>query len=260
MANLLGALSGAGTGAGLGSMFGPWGTAIGAGVGGLAGLFSGKDKQPKIKNQSTLTPQQQQALSGLLTNGLQSNPLYQSGSSYLQNLLSGSPSAYAAFEAPYMQNFQQNIAPAIAERFAGLGTGASGLSSSGLQNSLAQAGRNLQTDLAGLRSGLQMQALPQALGYAQQPLSNMLGALGVQGFQSYERPGQPSLLSGIGQGLFGGLSQVLGQKAGDFFGSNLFSQNNITTPSAASSAQPYQTQFPLTDMYVNMFNTGTGLA
>jgi hypothetical protein len=36
--------SGAASGAAMGSMFGPWGTAIGAGVGGLAGLFKKKPK------------------------------------------------------------------------------------------------------------------------------------------------------------------------------------------------------------------------
>lgn len=217
-----GGLSGAASGAALGSSFGPIGTGVGAVTGGLMGLFGGGDKQPQIRNQSVLTKAQERGLSDYFRKGIDKSPLYQQGSSYLQNLLSGNPQAYQAFEAPYLQNFNEVIAPGIAERFAGMGTGAGGLSSSALANSLAQAGRSLQTDLAGLRSGLQMQSLPQALGFAQQPYSNTLAGLGVQGFQNYERPGQPSFMTGLGSGILGSLGQGLGQKGGEYFGNKLF--------------------------------------
>jgi len=158
-------------------------------------------KRDKLKQIPTMAPFQQQALQGLFQNPLQNNPLYQQGSSYLQQLLSGSPESFANFEAPYMQNFQQNIVPQLAERFAGSGTGSGALSSSGFQNSLGQAGRNLQTDLAGLRSGLQAGALPQALGYAQQPYSNAIAGSQIPSFSYLNQRGQQGLIPGIGNTL-----------------------------------------------------------
>jgi hypothetical protein len=221
--NLSGALGGAATGATLGSLFAPGiGTAVGALGGGLLGLFGGGNKQPKIQQQNLLHPLQEKALERYLSQGIETSPLYQQGSSFLQNLLSNNPEAYQAFELPYYQNFQQNIIPQLAERFAGMGTGAGGLSSSGLYNSLGQAGRNLQTDLAALRSGLQTQALPQALNYAQQPFSNLLASLGLRVFQPYERPGQPGLLTGLSSGILGGIGTGIGERGVQFFGNQLF--------------------------------------
>lgn len=175
---------------------------------GLSEFLFGKRDQTKSLN--VLTPEQRRALSEYFSQGIEKNPLYSSGSSYLQNLLSGSPEAFSGFEAPYMQNFEQNIIPAIAERFAGMGTGAGASSSSALYNSLAQAGRSLQTDLAGLRSGLQMQALPQALGYSQQPYANKLGGIGVRGFENTYQPGNTGLLGGLTSGLASGFGTGFG--------------------------------------------------
>ncbi len=61
-------------------------------------------------------------------------------------------------QAPYLQQYENEILPMISQRFAGMGTGASGLNSSGFQNTLAESANRLQTNLAGLRSGLGMQA------------------------------------------------------------------------------------------------------
>ena len=177
--------------------------------------------QPKTKQLEVLTPEQKNALKGYFNEGIGTNPLYQQGSSFLQNLLSNQPGAFSAFEEPHLQNFEQRIAPGIAERFAGMGTGAGALSSSGLQQSLAQAGRGLSTDLAGLRSGLQMQSLPQALGYAQQPYTNTLGGLGVQSFQNAQRPGSQGLLGGLAGGLGTAAGFALGGPIGASIGGSL---------------------------------------
>lgn len=183
-------------------------------------------KSDKTKSLNVLTPEQKRALSEYFSQGIDKTPLYSSGSNYLQGLLSNSPDAFSAFEAPYLQNFEQNIIPSIAERFAGMGTGAGASSSSALYNSLAQAGRSLQTDLAGLRSGLQMQALPQALGYAQQPYSNKLAGIGTRSFENMYQPGNTGLIGGIASGLSGGIGTGLGfAGAGPLFnsfGSSLF--------------------------------------
>lgn len=151
-----------------------------------------KGSKDQFKQVSRATPEQQIGLQQYFQNPINQNPLYQQGSSYLQNLLGGDQASYDRFAAPYMQQFEQQIVPGIAERFAGMGTGGS-LSSSGLNQSLARAGENLQTNLAGLQSQRQLQGAQLGLGYAQQPYSNLLGGLGVQQFENIYQPRQPGL-------------------------------------------------------------------
>lgn len=143
------------------------------------------------------------SLGGQQTN-IQSNPLFQQGSGFLQNLLSGSPESTQAFEAPAMRQFNEQIIPGIAERFSGLGAGSQ--SSSAFQQALGQAGAGLSERLQALRSGLQTQALPQALGFAQQPISNYSGlaGLGLGTSTKSFAPKQPSFLESLlGQGAQG---------------------------------------------------------
>lgn len=181
---------------------------------GFLDFLTGSESKMKPFNKQSI-----QSLIDLLQGGgLQGNSLFGTGSSFLQNLLSGNPEAFKNFEAPYLQQFNEQIVPGIAERFAGAGTGSGAGSSSALFNSLAQAGRSLSTDLAGLRSGLQMQALPQALNYAQQPILNQIAAAQALPGQYYERAGQPGILQGLGQGAAFGIGQTLGA------GNNPFSQ------------------------------------
>ena len=169
-------------------------------------LFGKGERQGK---RSLQTQEQQMGLQNYFNNPINQNPLYQSGGNYLQQLLSNEPGAFEAFEAPYMKNFQQNIAPQIAERFGGYGTGAGGLNSSGFQNSIAQAGYNLQAQLASLRGGLQQNAVNQGLQYAQQPYSNLLGGLGVQAFQPYHTQRQSGFYENMLQALAGSAGGAL---------------------------------------------------
>lgn len=170
---------------------------------------------------STLNPQQSQLLQQLLGSlsgnqgNISQNPLYQSGQSYLQQLLSGSPESFKNFEAPYLTQFNEEIVPGIAERFSSLGA----RNSSGFQQSLGQAASGLSQGLASLRSNLQMQAVPQALGYAQQPFSNLFNLLNMntQGFTPKPLSGLQQLLASLG----GGLSQGLGTLGG-MYGANKF--------------------------------------
>lgn len=183
-------------------------------------LFGKKEKVQKLP---TLTKQQQGFQDWIMnqvrgTNlNIQQNPLYQSGASYLQNLLSGSPEAFEAFEAPHLRQFQEQVVPALAERFSGLGAGSQ--RSSAFQQALGQAGAGLQENLASLRAGLQGQAASQALGYAQQPIAN------AQGFAGYGlQPSFENVIRPRTQGLLGGL---LGGGAGAFGsagGSAIFSK------------------------------------
>lgn len=202
--NYGGAATGALSGASAGSAFGPWGAAAGGLIGGVTGLFGGGGgSQYKMKpyNKKTL-----QFLENLVNSGggLQGNPLYGAGSSYLQNLLSGNPNAFAAFEQPYKTQFEQHTIPQLANQFAGMGTGAGALNSSGFYQTLGEQGRLLSENLASLRSGLQMQALPQAYQYAQGPLQNALQAAQMIPGQYYEVPGQ----GGFSNGFLSSLSQM----------------------------------------------------
>lgn len=171
-------------------------------MGWFTDLFAGK--KSKIKKKKRYSPEQEQAMQDYFNNPITNDKTYQSGNEYLQKILGGGPNAFSDFEAPYLQQFNQQIAPGIAERFAGMGAG----SSSGLNNSLAQAAGGLQNQLAGLHGQLKMQALPQALQYAQQPYSNTQAGMGFNPYEFIEQPGGPGLLhhlaQGLGQGVGGG--------------------------------------------------------
>lgn len=130
---------------------------------------------------STLDPRQKQIYKGQTRAAMQGpqgyyqSPLYQAGSDYLQNALSNDPQAYAAYEAPHLRQFQQQVG-GIAERFGGLGA----TSSSGFQQALAGATTDLQERLAALRAGIQERALPQALQYAGAPLEHGMSLINTQ--------------------------------------------------------------------------------
>lgn len=136
---------------------------------------------------------------------------YKKGKNFLTDLLSGSQGAFDRFEEPYMRNFNENIVPDIANRFAGMGTGNSGLSSSGFQQTLANAGKGLQGDLAALRSNLQMQALGPALAYAQQPISNQFQAMDWSPYQTTHQARQPGAYDSLAQ-LMPSMFQNLGNQ------------------------------------------------
>jgi hypothetical protein len=154
---------------------------------------------------STLNPQQSTLLQQLLgsisgqSGNIQQNPLYQAGGNYLQKILGGDTSQ---FEGPLMRQFNEQIIPGLAERFSGAGAGSQ--SSSAFQQALGGAGADLTERLGALRGGLQMQAAPQALGYAQQPFTNLQNLLGIktQGFV-------PKQKSGLQEGILGGSQMLL---------------------------------------------------
>lgn len=205
-----GALGGAGSGAALGSAFPGIGTAVGAVGGGvLGGLGSLFGQSDEFKQLPTQNPQQQQALSQLLGNLQQQGGPggnYQKAQDYLGQLLSRDPQAYDRFAAPYLQQFQSQIIPMIAERFATQGGGMGG-ASSGFSQQLGQAGAGLQSNLAGLFANLQQNAAGQATNQYNQ-LANQ--GLGTNPFENLFIRGN----TGVGGAVAGGLAQGLGQYGG----------------------------------------------
>lgn len=153
---------------------------------------------------STLNPQQQQMFSQLSRSlgqrggAISEQPTFQAGETYLQQILGGET---GAFEAPYMRQFNEQIIPGLAERFSGLGSGAQ--RSSAFQQALGAAGADLTERLASLRGQLQMQALPQALGYAQAPAGQFQDLLGLntQGIMPKRLNAWQQALVGLGSGL-----------------------------------------------------------
>lgn len=175
-------------------------------------LFGSKDKTKQLP---TLTPQQQQTLSTVLSQlGLMGGPggNYAGAQNYLGQMISGSPEAYQRFAAPYQTQFQEQTLPGIAERFAGLGGGLGGgaLSSSGFGQALGGAANQFQSNLAGLYAQLQQQAAGQALGQYNQ-LANL--GLGTRGFENIYQPGSTGLFGGAASGLSQGLGQAAGMRS-----------------------------------------------
>lgn len=130
------------------------------------------------------------------------NQLLQRGSQGINNL----PMDFGPIEDQARRDFTQKTIPSIAERFSALGA----QRSSAFPQLLSQAGSNLETDLAALRSGHSMDM--------QRILLSLLGMGLTPRFESAYQPRQPggietvlsSLAQGAGQGAAGGAGAVMG--------------------------------------------------
>jgi hypothetical protein len=230
----------------------------------MAGLFDflfGSSDQ--LKKVPTMTPQQNQLLQSLLSQlgigGPQGNTPgtaggnYQLAQDFINQLLQGNEEAFNRYEAPYKRQFQEEIIPGLAERFAGMGALGGGLSSSGFGQALGSAGAGLSERLASLRSGLQQQAGQQATNQF-----NLLSNLGLsaQPF-GYERiQGQPGVLGqALGIGL-GGLTGGLGLGLGSNFLSGNRTQNSPSQGGIIGGAMPNNQNTAggfLRNLYSNLF-------
>jgi hypothetical protein len=138
-----GALGGAGTGATIGTSFVPgWGTAVGAGVGGLAGilaaLFGGGGKEGGPERLTAANEQEQSILDFLLQNGM----------GQLQDPQKG----FKPLEDYARTQFANHTIPSLAERFTSFAGGNNALSSPSFASQLGQAGAGLESSLAALGS------------------------------------------------------------------------------------------------------------
>lgn len=187
-------------------------------------LFGSGDKLKKVSNYS---PEQQQAFKSLMAQlggGGALNQGYGNALGILQQYLDPQSDIYRNFEQPYLQEFNEQIIPQLAERYAGLGgSGMSGaLSSSGFGQSLGAAGSQLQTNLAQMKSTMQNQALQRILGQYNQSLQTGLGA---EPFSYQQQQGSSGFLGPIlgaaGTAFAGPFGGALGKMAGSGL-SNLF--------------------------------------
>lgn len=192
------------------------------------------------KRSSTFNPQQQSTLSRAMDSirgmrggaDITQNPAYGQGMEWMQSLFND-PEFFNKFEAPMQRQYEEQTIPDLANRFASMGSGGS-LGSTGFRNQLAREGSNLQTNMAAQRGQMQQAAIPQMLGYAQQPASNYNQLLGIttgQGtLNQYQGP-TPGWGGNMMAGLSGGLSQGLGQYAGQY----MAGMGNQSAPSAPSA-------------------------
>jgi len=133
---------------------------------------------------------QQIGMQNNMLQGVQGGQSNITGMDWLQNLFSNDPSAFAAYEAPAMRQFNEQIVPGIAERFTGMGAG--GRNSSAFQQQLAGAGGRLSENLAGQRANLRQGALNQIMQMLQMSMQ--------PSFENVMYQGQPGLLQHFAQG------------------------------------------------------------
>lgn len=201
-----GAASGAMTGLAAGGPFG----ALAGGLLGLTSGFGGQGQYDKMKKFDTMSKEQKGLLNQLyqmLGMEGQLGQGYQGALGLQQQLMDPSSEAVQQFAQPYMDQFNQQTVPGLAERFAGMGGMGGGLSSSGFGQSLSAAGGNLQNQLAALKAGLGQQAAQSLMGQ----YGNMTGtALGTPTF-GYQQPnpsGYGGFLQSWGQAGMPGLQQA----------------------------------------------------
>lgn len=170
----------------------------------LFDFLFGSDKMKKV---DTMTKEQQSILNNLMRMLSPQGQLgqgYQQGLGLQQQYMDPNSEAVNQFTQPYMNEFNQQTVPGLAERFSGMGAMGGGLSSSGFGQALSSAGGNLQSQLAQLKAGLGQQAA--------QSLMGQYGQMSGQGLSAqpfgYAKPQQglvPSFLGSWGQGGFPGL-------------------------------------------------------
>jgi len=172
----------------------------------------------KLKKLPTGTKQQENVHNNVLQQALnmsQSGGGYDLAQQYFNNILGpNQQDAFNQFSAPYLQQFQEQMLPQIAERFAGAGA----LSSSGFGQALGGATSDFQAQLAQLFSQLQQQSAgaqtnqynqltQQGLNYQPYAYNNQKGSTGFLG----------NLATGIGGNIAGPLTNNLAQGITNLF-------------------------------------------
>ena len=198
--------------------------AIWSALSGVIGEMTGEKGQHGStfgKNQLSLIDQAVQGIKGGFGGPqqdiTQSQP-YQQGNDFFNSLFNDQD-FFNKFEAPAMRQFNEEIAPGLANRYASMGSGGS-TGSTGFRNQLAREGQNLSTNLAAQRGQMQQNAVPQMLGYAQQPVSNWMTQM-QQALQPTQNTYQgPSMgaLGGLAAPFAQGAASIWGQQAGQYAG------------------------------------------
>lgn len=152
-------------------------------------------KKGKMKQESTLTPEQQELMS-LITEGLAS------GEGALGELFGDfDPDSFEkGITKPALKNFQDEILPLIQEKF----IGGNQVGGSGMRRGQLKAGSDLQERLAALTYQAQQQQ-------NQNKMAGLQTGLGVRGVENIYRPGTSGILGGFLQGAGQGAGQGIGK-------------------------------------------------
>ncbi len=172
------------------------------------------------------------------------NQNYQTGQDWLQSMFND-PSFFNQFEAPLQRQFQEQTVPDLANRFASMGSGGA-LGSTGFRNQLAREGSNLSTNIGALRGGMQQQAIPQLLGYSQQPFSNYMSMLqnALTPTQNTYQPASAGFFGNIAPAFAGGAATGFGNQWGQNMANQGFSgQAPSTTPSGQGYGAGWDSMF-----------------
>lgn len=155
----------------------------------LSNFFLGTPES--FEQRSTLSPEQQGLFKQLLAalQGQGAGGAFGGASDYYRDLLSDNSQNFNAFAAPEQRRFNEQIIPNLAEQFAGMGAGGSGLSGSGFRNAAVNAGTDLSERLGAIRAQLRQQGAQGLSGLAQQGLG--------QYTQNIHRPRQPGFLEQV---------------------------------------------------------------
>lgn len=158
-------------------------------------------RAPSWQKQSNFTKGQEQNLQNITQ---QQNQLagqgggYQDAMSLLQQYLNPNSDVYKNFEKPYLEQYQNQTLPEIANRYAGQNAMGSGLMTSGFGQSLGAAGSSLQAQLAQMKQQYQRQSINDLLNQYNQ-LTNT--SLGTRSFENVYDPGEEGKLSFLGNVL-----------------------------------------------------------
>jgi hypothetical protein len=168
----------------------------------------------KRENVSNLRPEQEGLYNQLVNagKGRGAGGAFGDAADYYRNNLSDNPADFAAFAAPALRQYNQDIVPGISEQFAQMGAG--GLSSSGFRNAQIQGATDLSERLGALRANLR------------QASAQGLANIGSQGLQSYSQnmethPGTEGFLPSLFQGIGGAASGPIGGAIGGAIGSGI---------------------------------------
>ena len=188
-------------------------------------LFGSPDKLTKI---DTGTKEQLGLHNNILSQamGMAQGGGYDLANQYFNKFLGGNQGeAFNQFSQPYLQQFQEQMLPQIAERFAGSGA----LSSSGFGQALGGASAGLQSQLAQLFSQLQGQAAQQQYGQYNQ-LSQT--GLNYQPFAYQKQGGSQGFLGSALGAAATALGGPIGGALGNVIGGGI---SNLFKPKAAAT-------------------------
>lgn len=201
--NVGNAASGAISGAAIGSTFGPWGTAAGAALGGVASLFGSKKKKKKPRRVSSLDPQQQSLYDDYIASIRDEGPF---SGLYNYDAEGANQNFDKNVSRPAYRNFQENIVPEITGQFRNNNLGQSTYAG----QELSRRGRDVQENLDAKRSDMHFQGQQNAQASKQNAIN---GVLNMQTF-AYNKP-QASKPSSIDQ-ILGSVAPQAGEWFADY--------------------------------------------